>query len=59
LKPSFKNVDIFKMSQVALLKYSKSLNGNFKKAFRVDPRWQLGFGIRIPELCDSRNHLET
>jgi hypothetical protein len=24
-----------------------------------DPTWQLGYRIRIPELCDSRNQLET
>jgi hypothetical protein len=24
-----------------------------------DPRWQIGEGIRIPELCDFRKHFET
>jgi hypothetical protein len=24
-----------------------------------DPRWPIGQGIRITELCDFRNHFET
>jgi hypothetical protein len=41
--------------------YQKEVSGGEgvkKRTLGEDSRWWLGQGIRIPELCDSKNYLE-